>query len=422
MRLNVDQLTSFGDDAGLVHFVDTAFVTEDPDRVGVAVSGGGDSMALLHVAKCRSDLAGSTLEAVTVNHGLRPEAAGEAAMVAAFCAEHGIPHTILEWDGAAATGNIAAAGRAARYRLMADWAKSRGIGGILLGHTEDDVAETFLMRLARKSGVDGLSLMDGRFERHGVQWSRPFWQQTRAGLRDYLRRHNVPWVDDPTNEDETHDRPKARKVLAALAPLGIDSNALKSVALNMLGARAALEHYAVEEARRLVRFEDGDVVLPETARPPLPPEIERRLHNAALRYINGREYAPRRQALVDLGMGLLSSERQTLAGCLVSKSKGEVRFAREYNAVKNHVVPLGQIWDSRWQIVGPATKGATVRALGESLNDVPDWRDTGRPRNSLMASPAVFQGDRLIAAPVAGLQNGFQARIVADFTSFLLSR
>jgi tRNA(Ile)-lysidine synthase len=106
----------------------------------------------------------------------------------------------------------------------------------------------------------------------------------------------------------------------------------------------------------------------------------------------------------------------------VSKSKGELRFAREYNAVKDHAVPLGEIWDGRWQVVGPATKGAMVRALGESLKDVPDWRATGRPRSSLMASPAVFRGDWLIAAPVAGLQNGFQARIVADFSSFLLSR
>jgi len=116
-------------------------------------------MALLHAAHRWSRLGGVPIEAVTVDHGLRAEAADEAAMVAEVCEDWDVPHTILHWDGSAAKGNIAAAGRDARYDLIAGWAKSRGVEGVLLGHTVDDIAETFLMRLARKSGVDGLSMI-----------------------------------------------------------------------------------------------------------------------------------------------------------------------------------------------------------------------------------------------------------------------
>lgn len=430
MRLSVEQLTPFGDDGVLIHFVDTAFLHEDPDRVGVAVSGGGDSMALLHAAKCRADLAGTVVEAVTVNHGLRAEAADEAAMVAQYCADHDIPHTTLQWDGSAATGNIAAAGRDARYQLIADWAKARGVGGVLLGHTQDDVAETFLMRLARKSGVDGLSLMEGRFYRHGIEWSRPFWQQTREGLRDYLRRHDVPWVDDPTNDDESYDRPKARKILAALAPLGIDSDVLKSVALNMTSASTALYHYACEEARKHVTVEAGDVLLPIRLRPPIPPETERRLLRAALQYVSGSKYPPRESALIQLEMTLLSQDRHTVGGCLVSKEDKTLRVSREHSACEGDVAwpnrLLSKLWDGRWLVSEEKdvdySGNLTIRALGNQIKDVPDWRETGLPRSSLMATPAVFDGGTLIAAPVAGLQNGFEARIVADLQSFLLSR
>lgn len=430
MRLTVDQLAPFGPDGGLVHFVDTAFFDKDPAKVGVAVSGGGDSMALLHVAKCRADLAGTSLEAVTVDHGLRPEAANEAALVADFCAEHDIPHTTLTWDGSNAEGNVAAAARDARYLLIANWAKSRGIGGVLVGHTADDVAETFLMRLARKSGVDGLALMDVRFDRHGVSWARPFWQQSRAELRDYLRRHDVPWVDDPTNDDESHDRPKARKALAALAPLGITADGLKTVALNMTSARTALEHYAFEESRRVVRTEAGDIVIPLRPSPPIPEDIKRRLWTAAVWSFGGGPYPPRHSAMMELDHGLLMTGKHTLAGCMVTQKDGEVRFSREPAACEGDVdFPAkanSQIWDGRWRIRRLddciETGALTIRALGKALSEVPDWAATGLSKSTLKVTPAIFDGDRLVAAPSAGLQNGFEARIVAGLSSFLLSR
>lgn len=407
----------------LVHVIDTAFMSV-PKRVGVAVSGGGDSMALLHAAHRWSGLSGVPIEAVTVDHGLRIHAAREAGMVAEVCAAWGITHSILNWDGTKATGNIAAAGRDARYDLIAKWAKRNKIGGVLLGHTKDDIAETFLMRLARKSGVDGLAMMDLRFDRQGMQWARPFWQQGRAELRDYLRRNDVGWVDDPTNEDETYDRPKARKILAGLAPLGITADTLKSVAASQAMSRDALKSATLDAARRSELTPAGDLVL--DGDDPIPYEIKRRLWRAALQYLGGGDYPPREQALFDLETTLQADGKATLAGCVVTKNKREIRFSREQKPLRDVSCSVEDIWDRRWQV--ERTNGAAmpgdlhVRALGQAIKDVPDWRDTGLPRASLMATPGVFDGDTLIAAPVAGYKAGYEARIVADFVSFLLSR
>ncbi|SMX36993.1 tRNA(Ile)-lysidine synthase [Octadecabacter ascidiaceicola] len=385
-------------------------------------------MALLHAAISCAALSGTKIEAVTVDHGLRSEAADEAEGVAHYCEQEGIPHTILKWDGLAAKGNIAAAAREARFRLMADWAKERDIGGILLGHTANDIAETFLMRLARKAGVDGLAAMDVRFNRHGIVWARPFWQQTRDRLRDYLRRHGVAWVEDPTNVDENHDRPRMRRILSLLEDEGIGVEEIKSTAHRLKMARTALEDTTAEAAKLLVTSDCCDLIVTRNADPPVAGEIERRLLNAALRYVSGTGYPPREKAYNGMLRALIEQDTYTVAGCLVTIERPEgivnqkVRVAREFNAVKDLVGPSDVTWDNRWAIDGPHAPNLTIRALGESLKDVPDWRDVGLPRASLMASPAVFDGETLISAPIAGLQNGFSARIVADFQSFLLSR
>jgi tRNA(Ile)-lysidine synthase len=414
----------------LMHFVDTAFSFTSTDKIAVAVSGGGDSMALLHLYTRWSAQTGVPVIAATVNHGLRPEAADESAFVAAFCARHDIEHSILDWDGTQAAGNVQAAARNARYDLIAQWALLNGADGVVLGHTADDIAETFLMRLARKSGVDGLAAMPAYFKRNGIAFARPLWQQTRAELREYLRRHDVAWIEDPSNEDLSQTRPKARQILEALGPLGIDADGLKTTAAALSQAKGALQSHAAQEARRVVTFEAGDVVIPKRPRPPIHPETERRLHLAAVQYVNGADYPPREMAMIHLDVALIKQDHHTVAGCLISKTADGLRFARELNACEG-AIDWGDrtdsvIWDGRWEVGQlpdcQAVGNLRVAALGDDLSQVPDWRDIGLPRSSLMASPAVFDGDTLISAPLAGLQNGFSARIVADFTSFLVSR
>ncbi|MGB3147286.1 MAG: tRNA lysidine(34) synthetase TilS, partial [Paracoccaceae bacterium] len=189
-------------------------------RLGVAVSGGGDSMALLHLLADWRKAGGPELLAVTVDHGLRPEAAAEAGFVADHCLGLGIAHETLCWTGWDGRGNLPDQARRARYRLIVGWARRHGLARVALGHTLDDQAETVLMRLLRGSGVDGLSAMaDCRVEA-GIAFCRPLLSVQRQDLRHYLTARSVPWLEDPTNDDPDYDRVKARQALATLAGLG----------------------------------------------------------------------------------------------------------------------------------------------------------------------------------------------------------
>ncbi|MCF6315195.1 MAG: tRNA lysidine(34) synthetase TilS [Marinosulfonomonas sp.] len=365
-------------------------------------------MALLHLLHRWAAEKGVDLQAVTVDHGLREAAAKEAKGVAAFCAGLGIAHTKLNWTGWDGKGNLQDQARRARYRLMTKWATARGIETVALGHTADDQAETFLMRLARGSGVDGLSGMQQRRKADGIEWVRPALLLYRQQLRDHLVRHNIDWIDDPSNEDERFERVKARKVLKALAPLGIDVERLAGTAQDLQLARQALAIQTQDAATNIATIQGSDVLLVREMFNLLPPEIHSRLLSHALRWVSKTEYRPRRLALNDTEVALRLRKSSTLNGCKITWSKTEIRITREHQAVKDSVCASDAIWDKRWQFTGPHAKDLEIRALGAAgLAECPDWRSTDLPRASLLATPAVWRNQTLIAAPLAGLSNGW---------------
>ena len=145
-----------------------------PDApVAVAVSGGPDSMALLVLAADEAQRSGRVLHALTVDHGLRADAGAEARQVGRWAQALGVPHTVLTHTGDAPRASVQAAARGIRYRLMADWCAAHDMAALLVAHTREDQAETFLLRLARGSGVDGLSAMATDTTRNGMRLLRP---------------------------------------------------------------------------------------------------------------------------------------------------------------------------------------------------------------------------------------------------------
>ncbi len=410
------------------------FVGDLPRRLGVAVSGGGDSMALLDLMVAVGRQKGFEVRAATVDHSLRPEARDELGMVAAHCAARGIGHEVLAWTGWDGRGNLQAKARKARYALIAEWAERQGVDQVALGHTRGDQAETVVMRLARASGVDGLAGMPERFERDGVRFVRPLLRLTRQDLRAYLTDRGISWCEDPSNEDDSYERVRARKAMSVLADLGVDVDTLATVADNARAAKWALDHYAwVEVAENgLAEVVGGDVILPASASADhvVPGEILRRLNNAAIMWITGADYPPRRESMNNLSPILQEAKRHTVAGCLVSlvggdpQHDGMLRFSREFNAVKDLKGPTDQPWDGRWILDGPHARDLEVRALGEAVRGCPDWRDSEVPRTSLMASPAIWRGETLVAAPLAQFHNGWTAEATGrgKFAKFLLSR
>ncbi len=221
----------------------------------IAVSGGADSTALMHLVAdwSRRDNASRKLVAVTVDHGLRAEAAAEAAVVARQAQALGLEHRTLCWSDPKPRTGLQAAAREARYRLMADVLiqaiDAPGMAAIVTAHTADDQAETLLMRLARGSGVDGLAAIPalGRVERraaNGKRWwcpvVRPLLNVPRARLVATLARAGVPFVDDPSNRDIRFERVRVRDALPILEGLGLTREALARTAMRMQSAKAAL--------------------------------------------------------------------------------------------------------------------------------------------------------------------------------------
>ena len=382
--------------------------------LGVAVSGGGDSMALLDLARDWAIGAGVAVHAVTFDHDLRQGSAEEAAFVGRICADFGISHHVLRWQRSAPPISLLAEARAARYGAISAWAQDAGVTRVLLGHTRDDVAETFLMRLSRAAGVDGLAAMAPDFSRDGMCWGRPLLGVSREDLRHWLRIHGLPWVEDPSNDNPRFERVRIRQALAGLDAMGLTREAIAHSAAAMADARDALQAVVAREWKIRVRLQGGDLLIADAADPI--PDIERRLLLAALRIVGGAVWPPRHGGLADLQARLAAGQRShTLGGCLVTRKGGDLRIGREARAVAGLSCAPDGWWDGRWSIRGHVPKGAHLAALGAGISLCPDWRATGLPHASQLAGPALWLGDRLIAAPLAGFGPGFTAHIREGF-------
>ncbi|MEO1656166.1 MAG: tRNA lysidine(34) synthetase TilS [Pseudomonadota bacterium] len=186
------------------------------EPAAIAVSGGADSFALLHWAHAR----GYPIVALTVDHGLRPESAGEAVIVADWCRVRRIEHETLVWEGEKPKTGIQEAARNARYRLLCEACERRGIKHLFTGHTADDQAETVFMRLRRGAGRGLAGMPAERKIAAGpgelVTLHRAMLGVRRGEARSYAEAQDLSFIDDPSNDDEAYERVRIRALLAAL--------------------------------------------------------------------------------------------------------------------------------------------------------------------------------------------------------------
>lgn len=386
--------------------------------IGLAVSGGGDSIAMMHLAA--SAIAPERLIVFTIDHGLRPEAASEIGLVKAQAGVLGLRHVVAKWNWDH-HGNLQAAARAGRWSAIVALAQAHNVDTIWMGHTEDDQVETFLMRLARGSGVDGLTAMRMMSKRDGLAVFRPLLDITRADLRAWLTHHAIVWCDDPSNEDARFDRVRARQMADQLGDLGLTAKRILQTVEHMQAAQQTLLHSAFDFACDHIHQEGGDLIVSQTALQITQADAPRRALAAAIGWVGSRGVRPRFEQLKGMASRALLGHTATLNGCiLTSQGDGTVRLSREAAATKPMAASLAEdalIWDQRWRLTGPSGTGLIVKSLGDGIKLCPDWRQTGIPRVSLLASPAVWQGATLVAAPMAGLSNGWTAQIVANFHS-----
>ena len=241
--------------------------------LALAVSGGGDSLALLRLAAAAFP---ASCTALSVDHGLRPEAAGECALAARHAAELGVPHATLKLGALPPGPGMQARARAGRYAAMADWCRGHGAAFLLTAHHADDQAETLLMRLRRGGGVGGLAGIRPRVAMAGVAVLRPLLGWRRAELRALLPAGGEV-ADDPSNRDPRHDRTAARALLAREPWL--DPAGLAASAAHLVDAEEALS-WAAERAFATRISGHGERLLLDVEA--LPFELRRRMLAAAI--------------------------------------------------------------------------------------------------------------------------------------------
>jgi tRNA(Ile)-lysidine synthase len=308
----------------------------------LAVSGGPDSTALLVLAArwAKGHKRAPRLLAVTVDHGLRAAAAGEAAGVKRLARRLGVAHRTLRWRGAKPKSGLQEAAREARYRLLAEAAARAGYEHILTAHTLDDQAETVLFRLARGSGLGGLAGMA-----HAAPLPargpglfflvRPLLRVPKTRLIATLEAARVPYSEDPTNRDPRFARARLRTFMPALAKEGLDAYGLARLAGRMRRAEATIE-FAVAAAREALAPGPwpgpgrGPVAFPTAQFANLPAEVALRLLGRAIAHTGdeGPVELAKLESLYDSLRQAQSRLRRTLAGALISLDSERLTVGR----------------------------------------------------------------------------------------------
>jgi tRNA(Ile)-lysidine synthase len=379
-----------------------------PDAVthlAVACSGGADSLCLaLELAEwCRARTISMT--ALHVNHAIRPTAGEEAVRVQAWLRAEGIACNILTvQEDLRSNGNLQAVARQARYALMIEWCNAHNVMHLCLAHHADDQAETFFMRLARGSGVDGLSAMKPVSVRAGVTLLRPYLHKTKVELQAYVQARGLPWIDDPSNANSAFTRVVMRNLLPELQHAGISSRHIVNATAHLARAADCLQHMTQAWLLEHHVLQHGYyATLPPEAFAALHEELKFRVLSECLQHFNKKELRFVHLNALLQAMQQAGFKKATLHGCIIHLYHGDVLIYPEMQHIAPpQVLMKGAYWGDYVRFCMtpaiPLMCGA-LGAKGLAVLKAQRWRLPSLPATLLHTLPAIWHLDVLYAVP-----------------------
>lgn len=393
-------------------------LSSEATHLGLAVSGGADSMALALLTRDWAKTRRIALTAFIVDHGLRPDSATEARQAAAWLKAAGVPAKILRWQGMKPAANRQAAARDARYALLAQACAKAGIRHLLVAQHREDQAETVLLRAARGSGVDGLAAMSPRRAlSESLTLLRPLLDIPKARLVATLTKRKQPWIEDPSNANPAYLRVRVRRALDVLS--GGDAVAraelvthLAQTARNFARTRAMLDGQAYDLLHGSVRLDPAGIAwLDRATLGAAPGEIALRALSRLLSAIGGDPLPPRLDRLERLLAALQADGTcapQSLHRCQIRPIKGEqaLLICREARHLPDRLAlkagrdlpGIDFLWDGRFRIRAARSlpAGLVLAPLGaEKPQDVV----SALPKLSWPTLPALWKAGKLLAVP-----------------------
>ncbi len=367
--------------------------------IAVAVSGGGDSMALAALAGAWADWHRGSVHALIVDHGLRTESADEAATVARRCRALGLKSEILVWTGDKPTSGIQIAARHARYGLLTEACRKAGILHLLVAHHADDQGETVAMRIQRDSASPGLAGMSALLEWHDLRVLRPVLGIPKVRLLATAKARGLQWVEDPSNLDPAFARGRLRRSRAPLPDADVIANHQRQ-------RQAEESQRAADLAAAVALSPAGDAVLDLSVWRSFDDTRRQAVVARTAMAVGGHIFGPRHHSLLDFCARLDQEDTfstGTLGRCLWRRKGAKVLICRENRGLPEpRLLTPGktQQWDGRC-LVSTVADGVSVAPLG-----VAGYRQLvdagviqGLSRESAVVLPAFSDLEGLAAVP-----------------------
>ena len=323
-------------------FLNQLSLPEGPIVVGV--SGGADSLYLTYLLAQWAKKQKKSLWAVTVNHNLRPESAKEALWVHKQLTTYHIQHEILSWEGAKPKTHIEEKAREKRYELLLDFCRRKKAPALFLAHHQQDQAETFWIRLAHSSGLDGLCAMAPISKRANLMIVRPLLNTPKTTILSALKKNHFKWVEDPMNQDTAYERIRWRRAQADFDKLGLTGNVISKTSARLARAKEALDFYTQEFIKQHIKKSPyGFVFIEENKFSNLPTEIRVRTLLYILNLFNQKKKILSLESVEKIALNM--PKHATLAGCQWVISGHKIFVAPELKTLEQMIVPANK-WSS----------------------------------------------------------------------------